>query len=393
MRSKGMNILCLLLISVITLFPIGAASADGVEEVVYVANNYGHGLNPDWSTVAMLRGSDLAILDTVTISDDAHSVAVTPDHKQLWVTCREANKITVLDAVTLEILEVLDLGIFVHKPTGIAFTPDGSRAYVTFESLGLVGIFDTETYAHLFPDINVGGDPSYIVFTPDGSKAYVVNTQGPPPQVVAIRTSDNTVVDTFNFGGHALQDAVVSPDGSMVYISNMDLNQIEVIRTSDDTLLAPIFTVTAAPRGIGISPDGEYLFLGHYLVAPSVVNMFRLSDNTIVSTVGVPSNPRRIVVRPDGSRIFVSEHNNDECYAFDVQGENLSFAAVADLNTEPGFQATPVGLAICEQAILPPVGGEAYPINKVVILAPWIALLAAIVAGAAMIMRRRTAQS
>jgi hypothetical protein len=40
-----------------------------------------------------------------------------------------------------------------------------------------------------------------------------------------------------------------------------------------------------------------------------------------------------------------------------------------------------------------PVGGEAYPVNKLAILAPWIALAAAIIAGATIFMRRRRAQS
>ena len=41
----------------------------------------------------------------------------------------------------------------------------------------------------------------------------------------------------------------------------------------------------------------------------------------------------------------------------------------------------------------PPVGGEAYPVNKLAVLAPWIALFAAIMAGAAIIWRRRRTQS
>ena len=40
-----------------------------------------------------------------------------------------------------------------------------------------------------------------------------------------------------------------------------------------------------------------------------------------------------------------------------------------------------------------PVGGEAYPVNKLAILAPWIALAAVIIAGATIFMRRRRAQS
>jgi len=44
--------------------------------------------------------------------------------------------------------------------------------------------------------------------------------------------------------------------------------------------------------------------------------------------------------------------------------------------------------------VLPPtgVGGTAYPPNKVMILAPWIALAAAIIAGATIFLRRRRAQ-
>jgi len=39
-----------------------------------------------------------------------------------------------------------------------------------------------------------------------------------------------------------------------------------------------------------------------------------------------------------------------------------------------------------------PVGGEAYPVNKLAILVPWIALGMAIIAGAAVALRRRRAQ-
>jgi len=41
----------------------------------------------------------------------------------------------------------------------------------------------------------------------------------------------------------------------------------------------------------------------------------------------------------------------------------------------------------------PPVGGEAYPVNKLAILAPWIALCAVIIVGAGIVLRRRSTQS
>lgn len=42
--------------------------------------------------------------------------------------------------------------------------------------------------------------------------------------------------------------------------------------------------------------------------------------------------------------------------------------------------------------IAPPVGGEAYPVNKASLLAPWIALIAAIITGTTIIWRRHRAQ-
>ena len=42
--------------------------------------------------------------------------------------------------------------------------------------------------------------------------------------------------------------------------------------------------------------------------------------------------------------------------------------------------------------IAPPVGGEAYPVNKLAIVAPWIALIAAIITGTTIIRRRHRAQ-
>jgi hypothetical protein len=47
----------------------------------------------------------------------------------------------------------------------------------------------------------------------------------------------------------------------------------------------------------------------------------------------------------------------------------------------------------CGAAPITPVGGTAYPINKLIILLPWMALAAAVIAGIVILARRRRAQS
>ena len=339
MLAKSVTILLVVLLVVL------ASDPSFGEDVVYVVNSYVHPPNPAWSTVMMLRNDTFAILKTLTLptGDDAHTIAVTPDGTRLWVTCPPSNGVCVIDAQTFEIESWIDLGATTSsEPMGVAFTPDGLLGYVTCHS-GDVVVFDASTTAYV-TTISVGGAPDFIVFTPSGTKAYVVDYSG--ASVVAIRTSDNHVVATRVFEGHALQDAVVSPDGNRVYVSNMDENQIEVIRTSDDTVLAPILTEYIKPRGIGISPDGNYLFVGHYMAVDALVTMLRLSDYTVVSTAPIPSNPRRIAVRPGGRRIIVTEHNENECYAYTVSGESLALTFRTDLDTIAGFNASPVGIGL-----------------------------------------------
>lgn len=71
----------------------------------------------------------------------------------------------------------------------------------------------------------------------------------------------------------------------------------------------------------------------------------------------------------------------------------LTIEELVDANADP-VAATPVnGKVIIKAAPPPSVGGTAYPGNKLAILAPWIAIGAAIIAGAAIFVRRRRAQS
>ena len=345
------------LILVVTLtLSVMACMISSASESVYVVNSYGlHSPSPHWSTIDKLNGSDLAIDNTVTVGYDSHNVAATPDGSLLWVTARGSNNISVVDADNLRILKIIK-DPSVVTPLGIAFTPDGSRAYVASESISKVAIFDAKTYSYS-SSITVEGKPSFIVTTPNGQKVYVVDYLS--SRVIVIRTSDNSVVSTMNFRGHKLQDAVVSPNGSNIYVCNQDLNQIEVIRTQDDSVLIPIPMPEIYPRGIGISPDGAYLFIGLNTGVEGVVDMLRLSDDSVVSRQKIHGTPRTIVVRPNGSRIFVSDYENDKCYAFDIIGENLSSAAVVNLDETKGSRSAPIGLAVVEsQHEIPQIAGN-----------------------------------
>jgi YVTN family beta-propeller protein len=341
------------------LLPGRAAFADRTvtetEEVVYVVNSYVHRTGPtplEWSTISMLRGTTLATLKTLTLDGHAaHTVAVTPDGQRAWVTVPGlgSGRIAVIDTASFEVVSEIDTGDV--GPEGVAFTR-GVAAWVTCRKTGEVAIFNART-GRLLNRIVVGGGPGFIVFTPDGRKAYVVDDQH--SQVTAIEVTgpdEGAVVATLPLAGHALQDAVVSPDGGRAYVANMSEGRIEVIDTATDTVLTPIPT-DVAPRGIAMSPDGSHLFVAHWpneaLAEPgNAISMIRLSDGAEVASLGGLGNFRRIVARADGTRLFVDDHNGNNAVAIDVVGETLRVAQVESLYSVPGFGASPVGLALAQ---------------------------------------------
>jgi hypothetical protein len=81
---------------------------------------------------------------------------------------------------------------------------------------------------------------------------------------------------------------------------------------------------------------------------------------------------------------------------------SLPWAEGQHSNTATAIGTPPVGDPVSDsdpahyfgRNVTPPVGWETYPINKVRVLLPWIALLAAIIAGASLlVLRHRRAQS
>lgn len=305
---------------------------------VYVVNVVlGHS-----STVNSYRADDLTPIGTKKLDGSyASSLAVNPGNGQVWITVhgdvedRIAGKIVVLDPDSLDVIKTIPDRDLVH-PQGIAFqppiphllpTPSRSKPatplmYVTGETTGKVGVFNATTYKKIHT-IDIGGNPYGIYFLKNGLKAYVLDIANYMFSV--LNTSDNRVIDTVHWGSAlaTLQEGVSSPDSATFYITNRDENCIHAFNTADTSVITLPDLEISKPRALGISRDGNYLFVGGCDPSTPVVCMIRLSDFSIVSSVPMTSCPRRMVVQPDGEKIFVTDHGSNELCAFTVNTSDL----------------------------------------------------------------------
>jgi YVTN family beta-propeller protein len=210
-------------------------------------------------------------------------------------------------------------------PTGVAVTPDGSRAYVT-DAFTSVWVVDTVSDS-VIAKIAAGSTPEAIAITPDGKSAYVASNicGGPscpepddPPQLAAVEvidTASNSLKATITIGnnpveqtpGVLLSGIALSPDGTRAYVSNGQGNQVWAIDTASNQIVDMIPTAVLGFVGVSISPDGSRLYAAS-VGNPSVVYVIDTTIDAVVTSISLPSSeaPTQISVTPDGSHAYVT---------------------------------------------------------------------------------------
>jgi len=124
---------------------------------------------------------------TTPTAAGSEGIDVSPDGRQVWVTNREANTVSVLDARTMKVLAALPSADF---PIRVKLTRDGRRALVTNARSSELRIFDVASRTPVatirFPFDSAkarntmlgerfagSAVPIGLLLTPDGSRAYV----------------------------------------------------------------------------------------------------------------------------------------------------------------------------------------------------------------------------
>jgi YVTN family beta-propeller protein len=142
-------------------------------------------------------------LGDVATGAGAEGIAATPDGAEIWVTNREADTLSIIDATTLTVTASLACPAF---PIRVAITPDGTLALVSAARSGEVVAIDTGSHAELarsrldlraLPESTkrLFGDrfgdspvPVGLVIAPDGRTAWVAATQADVVVAIEPRT-------------------------------------------------------------------------------------------------------------------------------------------------------------------------------------------------------------
>ena len=206
-------------------------------------------------------------------------------------------------------------------PTGIAISPDGSKAYVASYSGNNVSVINLAT-GLVDRTITVGRTPTSIAIHPSGAFAYVVNYNDPgdasrPSSISRIELETGTVSATItdaSFSGSV--NVIFSLDGSKAYVTNRGVvdtlgNKISVITTATNQVTETITTQQGRTINIAISSDGNRLYVSHLTGHVSSIDISS-SPAVVTPLISGLTSPQglALVGNPGSQKLYVAEKGN-----------------------------------------------------------------------------------
>lgn len=155
-----------------------------------------------------------------------------------------------------------------------------------------------------------GQSPAWgVAAGPDGRYLYLVNEMG--NKITIMDARNWTVTGIVNVGMYP-QDAVVSPDGSRIYVSSAQSSYSDTISVISGPAGSVVSTIKTnmSPGKMAISPDGNRLyvarsFYGTYETSDDIIVIDTLND-TVAGTIKAGKHPVSVAVSHDGSRLYAA---------------------------------------------------------------------------------------
>lgn len=191
-----------------------------------------------------LTSNKVAFTLTTDSSVNPSGIAITPDGTRAYITSFNSMNPAVLaiDLASRSIVATIPVTTY---PQSLFMTPDGSELYVTFPLQDAVYVIDTLSNS-LVTTISIPA-PYGIDFSPTGTKAYITSASGSPAKVVVLDTTTYTVLKSYPVGASPIAVAVMY-GGRFVIVNNVGSNSVSVIDTLTDTVKTS--DVGGAPLGI-----------------------------------------------------------------------------------------------------------------------------------------------
>lgn len=321
----------------------------------------------DRDEVAEADTTSRQVLRRAKASGTPYGLAMDPAGKRLYVACKSADRVLVLDAMTLEEVGSVTVGM---GPVAVAFcqTSAGDRLVVAnsmSDDISIVGVSPLKELSRL----SAGREPFAVAATANGTRAFVANRLVGLASVKSLPESELTVVDPVAarvVKRESLTSAHLSEGVNLVAGRSWALtpivkvrNQVPITQVANGWVMSSGFAVLdlasdeivqlpldeandyfSDPSMVVSDPQGLRAFVASggsdvitvvaldrvaswlQCATPSAkadaIYDLTLSSEYVTKRVPTGRNPRHLALSPDGGRLFVAERLDDSILVVDT---------------------------------------------------------------------------
>lgn len=269
------------------------------------------------------------------------NLTLTPDGRELWVTCEADAAVVVIDPATRQAKLEIRVG---GQPNDVCFTPDGKTAFVSNRLDDTVSVIDVATH-RVRATLPVGDEPHGVLVDRKGRHLYVLNTSIDNVSVIDVATLKEVKRLSASRSPWSLAE---SPDGSAIVVTHAlsrfigerqpSMSELTIIDPERamvrDRVVVPASNLL---QGVTWHPSGRYA-LFTLLRTKNLVPMTRINHGwTITNGLGILwangtvdqvlldhndvcfPDPSDVAITPDGKRALVTSSSTDRVAVVDLE--------------------------------------------------------------------------
>jgi YVTN family beta-propeller protein len=277
-----------------------------------------------------------------------HGVAFSPDGGRAYISCEAESTLWAVDTKTGKLIAKAPLS---GHPNNIAISRDGGRVFVAIVTQpGAVDVIDTASMKNI-KSIKVKGGVHNTYVTPDGKFALAGSIVGKMLTVIDPQTLEIAWEKPFDLGVRPIAFEK-NPDGStrrlFVQLSGFSGFAVVDFKTHEEVQRITLpsepsggHTEGGAPsHGIGVAPDGKTLWVDSSLA--NAVFIYSLPDLKVLGYVKTGEVPDWITFTPDGSRIYIANSGSNSVSAIDTKTrKEVARIPVGEVPKRNGTVVTP----------------------------------------------------
>mgnify|MGYP002714640642 FL=1 len=172
------------------------------------------------------------------------------------------------------------------------------------DAAGLLVMLDPQDLSKPAVTVEVGAHPAHIVADTQG-RAYA--SLSGTDEVAVVDLANASVIERIETGAypHGLR---LSPDGTELYVANVEDGSVSVIDTASLTEAARI-PVGTAPVQVGFTPDGSRVYVS--LRDENRVAVIDTATREVTGRIEVGPSPIQMIVTPDGRQVYVANQGTE----------------------------------------------------------------------------------